>query len=149
MARAYDDDLRRKLLLAYDRGDDGLLTIAQRFAVSYGWAQKVVRQRRLTGQAERVRHRPGPRGRMTDEVASYLREQVTRKPDMTLVQLKQTLLADRGVQFSVGRLWKLLRVLDLPLKRTRVAATPKTSRKLSGSFGAVATAAPAEHGAHL
>ncbi|MCL2659503.1 MAG: hypothetical protein FWD64_03175 [Acidobacteriaceae bacterium] len=149
MARAYDDDLRRKLLLAYDRGDDGLLTIAQRFAVSYGWAQKVVRQRRLTGQAERVRHKPGPRGRMTDEVASYLREQVTRNPDLTLTQLRQALLADQGVQFSVGRLWKLLRVLYLPLKRTRVAAVPKTSRKLPGSLGTVTTTASTEHGAHM
>ena len=76
MARAYDDDLRRKFLAAQERGEAGLRKLAARFGVSYGWAQKVLRQKRRTGQAERVRHRPGPRSRMTPEIADYIRVQV-------------------------------------------------------------------------
>ena len=128
MARAYDDDLRRKFLAAHDRGEASQRTLAARFGVSYGWAQKVLRQRRLTGQAERVRHRPGPRSRMTGEIAAYLRQQVAGQADLTLAELQRRLLSERAVRFSIGRLWQLLRDLDLRLKKSRStppSATPK------------------------
>jgi len=128
MARAFDDDLRRKFLAAYDRGTDGLKTVALYFGVSHGWARKVAGQRRKTGQAERVRHRPGPASRMTAEIAAYLQAQVARQPDLTLAELQRLLLADRQVRFSIGRLWALLRALDLRLKKSRStlpSATPK------------------------
>jgi transposase len=128
MARAYDDDLRRKFLAAHDRGEAGQRTLAARFGVSYGWAQKVLRQRRLTGQAERVRHRPGPQSRMTDEVAAYMRAQVASQADLTLAELQQRLMAERAVRFSIGRLWKLLRLLDLRLKKSR-STPPSATRK--------------------
>lgn len=128
MARAFDDDLRRKFLGAYDRGLDGLKTVALYFGVSHGWARKVVSQRRRTGQAERVRHRPGPKSRMTPEVAAYLQAQIARQPDLTLAELQRLLLTDRQVRVSIGRLWALLRTLDLRLKKSRSmqsSATPK------------------------
>ncbi len=134
MARAYEDDLRRKLLAARGRGDAGLKRLAARFGVSYSWAQKVVRQSKQSGQPERVRHRPGPRGRMTDEVALYLRAQVAQKSDLTLAELQAKLIVEQGVRFSIGRLWSLLRVLDLRLKKSR--STPASgTRKPTASAG--------------
>lgn len=56
MARAYKYDLHRKLLEARARRDAGLKKLAARFGVSHSWAQKVVRQSRQTGRAERVRY---------------------------------------------------------------------------------------------
>lgn len=135
MARAYEDDLRRKLLAARARGDAGLKRLAAQFGVSYSWAQKVVRQSKLSGQAERVRHRPGPRGRMSAEVALYLREQVAGKSDLTLAELRQKLQQEQGVRFSIGRLWSLLRLLDLRLKKSRSMQASAT-RKPTASAGA-------------
>jgi transposase len=131
MARAYEDDLRRKLLAARARGDAGLKKLAVRFGVSHSWAQKVLRQSKQTGQAERVRHRPGPRSRMSDEIASYMRQQVRERPDLTLAELQQRLLLEKSLRFSIGRLWTLLRKLDLRLKKshsTRLSATPKPTK---------------------
>jgi transposase len=128
MARAYDDDLRRKLLAARAGGDAGLKKLALRFGVSHSWAQKVLRQSKLTGQAERVRHRPGPRSRMSDEIAAYLRRQVAERADLTLSELQQRLMSEKGVRFSIGRLWTLLGKLGLRLKKSRSMppnATPK------------------------
>ena len=128
MVRAFDDDLRRKFLSAYDRGTDGLKTVALYFGVSHGWARKVVGQRRLTGQAERVRHRPGPASRVTPEVAAYIEAQVAQQADLTLTELQHLLLAERQVKLSIGRLWAVLRTLDLRLKKSRFtppSATPK------------------------
>lgn len=128
MARAYEDDLRRKLLAARARGDAGLKRLAARFGVSYSWAQKVVRQSKQTGQAERVRHRPGPRGRMSAEVALYLREQVAGKSDLTLAELQQKLAQEQGIRFSIGRLWSLLRVLNLRLKKSHFTPASATAK---------------------
>lgn len=128
MARAYEDDLRRKLLEARSRGDAGLKKLALRFGVSHSWAQKVVRQSKLTGQAERVRHRPGPRSRMSDEVAAYMRQQVAQRADLTLSELQQRLMSEKGVRFSIGRLWQLLRQLGLRLKKSR-STPPNATRK--------------------
>ena len=128
MARAYEDDLRRKLLAARARGDAGLKKLAFRFGVSHSWAQKVVRQSKQTGQAERVRHRPGRPSRMSDEIASYMRAQVAERTDLTLAELQQRLLLDKSVRFSIGRLWTLLRVLGLRLKKSRSTPGSATLR---------------------
>ncbi len=128
MARAFDDDLRRKFLAAYDRGTGGLKTVALYFGVSHGWARKIVGQRRRTGQAERVRHRPGPASRITPEIAAYIEAQVIRQADLTLAELQRLLLVERQMKVSIGRLWAVLRTLDLRLKKSRSTppnATPK------------------------
>ena len=131
MARAYEDDLRRKLLAARSRGDAGLKKLAVRFGVSHSWAQKVLRQSKLTGQAERVRHRPGPRSRMNDEIAAYMRQQVAGRPDLTLAELQQRLMSEKNIRFSIGRLWTLLQKLGLRLKKshsTHLNGTPKPTK---------------------
>jgi len=43
MARAYGGDLRRKLLSAYDEGEETLAELADRFRVSLGWAKRFLR----------------------------------------------------------------------------------------------------------
>jgi transposase len=91
----------------------------------------VLRQSKLTGQAERVRHRPGPRSRMNDEIASYMRQQVGGRPDLTLAELQQRLMSDKNIRFSIGRLWTLLRKLGLRLKKSRstpLNGTPKPTK---------------------
>ena len=70
MAKAYGDDRRRKFLLAYDRGEDTLEELADRFLVSVGWAKKISAQRNRNGQAERVAHQPGRKWRAGAEARS-------------------------------------------------------------------------------
>jgi transposase len=54
-ARAYSDDLRGKILRAYERGRLGLEGVAEQFGVSYGYAKKIRRQQLQSGQVERPR----------------------------------------------------------------------------------------------
>lgn len=81
MERAYEDDLRRKLLAARTRGEVELNKLAVRFKVSYSWAQKLcVRVSRPGRPSEYV---TGPLGRMSAEVALYIRAQVKQVlPDL-------------------------------------------------------------------
>jgi transposase len=54
MARAYSDDLRRKFLVAYDRGVESLQQLSERFEVSLAYAKKIRQQLLRTGKMERV-----------------------------------------------------------------------------------------------
>ncbi|MGH9598624.1 MAG: hypothetical protein ACRD27_02070 [Terracidiphilus sp.] len=73
MARSYDNDLRRKYLAAYDRGEGTLGELAQRFGVSQGWGWKISAARKRSGQADRVVGRQGRRSRVTGEVQEQIR----------------------------------------------------------------------------
>src|ERR1019366_2083771 len=63
MARPYSDDLRQKLLEAYDQGQGSLAELAEQFCVSLGWAWKISSARKRTGRTERASYRPGPKRR--------------------------------------------------------------------------------------
>lgn len=129
MAKAYSDDLRRKLLEAHDRGEGSLPELARRFVVSVPWAWKISSQRRRTGQMERVEQRHGSPSRATTEAEARLRRLLREQPDRTLVELQQGLWEAEGVQFSIQHLWRLLRRMGLPLKKSRSAPRSKTRRK--------------------
>jgi transposase-like protein len=55
MARAYSDDLRRKLLEAHEKGQGTLEELARQFGVSVGYAKKISAARRRSGRMERFR----------------------------------------------------------------------------------------------
>lgn len=134
MAKAYSDDLRRKLLEAHDRGEGSLAQLAKRFGVSVPWAWKISRQRRRTGQMERVEQRHGPHSRMTATVQATLRGLVRQQPDATLVELQQGLWRSERVRVSFQHLWRVLQKMGLRLKKSR--STPKSkTRSQSKSVG--------------
>jgi transposase len=118
MAKAYGDDLRRKFLLAYDRGEETLEELAERFLVSVGWAKKISAQRNRSGQAERLPHHPGRKLRAGAEVQRQVMDWVASQSDLTLVQLQTKLHSEAGVSLSLGRIWHLLKRLGLRLKKS-------------------------------
>jgi transposase len=128
MAKAYSDDLRRKLLEAHDRGEGSLAELARRFGVSVPWAWKISRQRRRTGRMERVEHRHGPHSRMTAAVQASLRGLVRRQPDVTLVELQQGLWESERIRVSFQHLWRVLQKMGLRLKKSH--STPKNKTRL-------------------
>src|SRR3990167_11549353 len=95
MAKPYSNDLRRKLLEAYDRGEGSLRELADRFGVSSPWAWKISSQRRRTGQMERVEQRHGPRSKVTGAVGEQLGSWIGEQPDLTLQELQQRLWKTR------------------------------------------------------
>jgi len=134
MAKAYSDDLRRKLLQAHDRGEGSLRALAKRFGVSVPWAWKISRQRRRTGQMERREQRHGPRSRITAAVQASIRGLVRQQPDATLLELQQRLWAREQLPVSLQHLWRVLQRMGLRLKKNR--STPKSKiRSRSNSGG--------------
>jgi transposase len=124
MARPYSDDLRQKLLEAYDQGQGSLVELAERFGVSRGWAWKISSARKRTGRMERARYRPGPKPRIDEPVlAGLLRDQA----DATLIELQAKLEKKSGLRVSTQHLWRVLKRMGFRLKKSH--STPRNGTR--------------------
>ena len=132
MAKAYSNDLRRKLLEAYDRGEGSLRELAERFGVSSPYAWKISAQRKRTGQVERVEQRHGPESKVTRAVEQQVRTWVRQQPDLTLVEIQERLWETARLALSVARVWQVLRRMQLRLKKSHFTPRNKTPRRISG-----------------
>lgn len=118
MPRAYSDDLRCKLLQAYERAEVGLEQLADQFGVSYGFTKKIRRQQLQSGHMERPpQSRHGPVSRVTAQVEQQLRVELHDQPDLTLAELGQRLDETMHVRLSKSRLWVELQRLGLRRKK--------------------------------
>ena len=54
MREAFSDDLRRRILGAYERGEGTQRELADRFRVGYEYVRKIRKQQLRNGQMERV-----------------------------------------------------------------------------------------------
>ena len=131
MARAYSDDLRRKFAEAYERGDGSLSMLAARFGVSVGWAEKLRRTQRQTGEIERpVSAKRGPQSKITDELREQIRGWIRAKPDSTLIEIQLQLWEQHRIEISLSRLWTVLKEMKLTLKKSH-SMPPNRIRKQS------------------
>ena len=129
MARAYSDDLRRKLLEAHEQGEGSLAELAKRFRVSEGWAFKISAARLRTGKTERPSGaRRGRKSRITGEVIEYLRKRVQEQPDRTLIELQEDLREHRHVEIGITWLWMVLKQIGLRLKKSHSVPLSRTAR---------------------
>jgi len=131
MGKPLGNDLRRKLLLAFDQGEGSLQELADRFLVSVGWAKKISAARNRTGQAERVPHHPGRKPRLSPEQKQLLVTWLSVHPDLTLAELQAKLQSEQGITMGLPRIWRALRQLNVRLKKshsTLPSATPVPTR---------------------
>jgi transposase len=134
MGRAFSDDLRCRILEAYARGGVSLRLLAERYAVSFEYVRKIRKQQLRSGRLERVRQRRhGPERRVTAEVAGRIRDEVARRPDVTLDELGHWIADQAGVRLSRSLVWLTLTRLGLPMKKSR--STPSNAIPRSTSSG--------------
>jgi transposase len=137
MARAYDDDLRRKIFEAHGSGQGSFRKLAAVFGVSVGYVEKIFRQRQASGQPERVRYRPGPKSRLTPEVSARIARLIQMHPDLTIAELRERLAVEGGVKvsWSMARRWVLGLGLRLKKSRSKLwSGTPKPTAPVAGNF---------------
>ena len=140
MPKAYSDDLRCKLLEAYEAGRGTLQDLAEQFRVSWGYSKKIRQEQLRTGQKERVvQVQHGPVSCVTAMVQEQLRAAVRQQPDVTLAELQQRIKDSSGVGLSQSSVWRWLRRLGLRHKknaartRTRERGKLMAARKLVGT----------------
>src|SRR5271170_4882919 len=131
MAKAYDDDLRRKFLAALDRGEGPISALSGRFGVSVAWGWKISAARKRNGQAERVRHRPGRKRRVGAALEPQVLNWVQEQADLTLAELQAKLQQEAQISLCLSAVWRLVRRLGLRLKKSR-STPPSGTRKTTG-----------------
>jgi transposase len=132
MAKAYSNDLRQKLLGAYDAGKGTLAELAAQFGVSVDWAYKISSARKRTGSMDRAaQSRHGPPSKVDRAQVAQL---LAAHPDLLLRELALELQAATGVQASVPQLCRVLRELGLRRKKSR--STPANGTRRKTGFGA-------------
>jgi len=120
MARPYSQDLRDRVLRAYDRGMS-TKQISETFNVSRAWARRVKQRRNETGETT---HRPmgGPGVTIVDR--AQLNSLVCKHPDATLAELRTML----GVKCALSTLCGALKQLGFSFKKKRSMRRSKTAR---------------------
>src|ERR1035438_8961626 len=130
MARAYSDDLRRKLLEAHAAGKGTLRELAERFGVSVPWAWNVSAAHRRSGAMERApqsRH-----GRPSRVDRTQVKALLKAKPDLVLRELCEELERTTGVAIGHTQMWRVVRELGLRLKKSRSTPASETPRRTGG-----------------
>ena len=126
-------DLRERVLRAVDGAEGTQAEVAERFAVSLRWVQKLLRLRRETGSAGPRAHGGGRPAKFLGSGLERLKRQVEQHPDLTL----QDLLDRCGVAASIMAVHRALVRLGFRRKKRRsgpVSRTARTSRR-SGRLG--------------
>ena len=130
MAIAYSNDLRCKLLEAYERNEGSLSELADRFCVSLGWAKKISSHKTRTGRMERdPGKRRGPASKVTAKIRQRLQEWISAQADLPLAELQLRLYERCKLEVSVSRLWTVLREMGMRLKKSRSTPPSKTPRR--------------------
>jgi len=133
MPRAYENDLRRKLLDAYGYEKGSQAELAQLFGVSLGWVEKVLRQYRQNGRAERIEPRHGPVSRIDEAAKRCLLEALQRRPDLTLAELQKTLADRQRVHLCIAQVWNVLKGMGVRLKKSHSTPRSGTAKPIAGA----------------
>ncbi len=120
MAGPYSQDLRDRVLAAYERGMQ-TAQIAELFAVSRAWSRRVRQRLRESGERQ-PRSMGGPRVVKIDE--ARLAELVALRPDATTRELRE-LLDVECCESSIGM---ALQRMGLSYKKKRSMPRSKTAR---------------------
>ena len=118
----YSNDLRRKLVEAWNTGPETQPELADLFGVSLGWVEKVLRRWRETGDTAALVFRHGPRSRLQPARVEKL---IQKHSDATLGEL------GRHLQVSAPTVGRWLRQLGLPRKKRH--CTPANATRLGCS----------------
>jgi transposase len=133
MPKAISNDLRCRILQAYEREAVSLRELANRFAVSFDYVRKIRKQQLRSGQMERVpQRRHGVERRVSEQLASQIRQQVEQQPDLTLEQLRSWVWQQAQVSLSRSLVWLTLRRLGLRLKKSPSMRSSATRKKTAG-----------------
>jgi transposase len=122
--KAYSNDLRRKVVAAYERGHRSQREIAELFSISPATVRNFVRRTRERGSPDALPRAGGAPARIDDRARSELRHLIASAPDATLEEARAR-LHEVGVRVGLSAVCRALSKLGLPRKKSR--STPQSA----------------------
>jgi len=116
--KAYSPDLCAKIARAYDEGEGSQRQLARRFRVSLAFIQKMRRRQRATGEPAATRHTGGRQPLLDSDSLALIARLIREQNDLTLQELCERVSDERGVRVSVPTMYRALRRLGLPHKKS-------------------------------
>lgn len=117
-------DLRERVIAACDAGQP-TKEVATSYRVSPAWVRRLKQHRRERGDII-PRNGGGSRGRKIDR--ALLTQLVQEKPDATLVELRDRLVALGGKKVTAWAICKVLQELKLTFKKSLSMPASRTGR---------------------
>jgi len=124
MPRPYSEDLRRKVVEAYDAKRGSQRELAAAFGVSLTFVQNLMKLRKQTQSITPRPHAGGQKPRFDEQGLARLREAVAQDPDATLDELCDVMAEKVDVRVCNQSMSRILRTLELPRKKNR--STPRS-----------------------
>ncbi len=124
--RPYSQDLREKIIRAL-AADGTQEEVADRFAVSLSFVEKLWRRWRTCGSCSALPH-AGGRRRSLQQHEAAIRAHVARQPDITLEELCERVTAAGAPPVCRAAMCTELQRLDLPRKKSRSTTASETLR---------------------
>ena len=127
--KAYSNDLRRKIVAAYERGRRSQREIADLFGVSPATVRNFVRRKRERGSPDQLPRGGGAPARIDDAARAALRQLIASSPDATLDEAREHLAREVGVSVGLPAVCRALSKLGLPRKKSRSTPLSATHRE--------------------
>lgn len=109
------EDLRERIVAAYEAGEGSYEVIAVRFRVGPTVVGKLVRQKQTLGTLKPLVHRRGRKPAVAGDMKEALREHLEKHPDATVLERREAL----GLKCSEKTLWQTLRKMGWRYKKSR------------------------------
>lgn len=119
-------DLRERILASYDHHEGTREEIAHRFRVSLGMVKKLLQQRRRTGDICPRHHYSGRKPMIVEIHRCQLRALLSRKPDLTLKELRLAV----ALPCTLPAIHYTLAKMGLTYKKRHSGPVSKTGRIL-------------------
>jgi len=124
-------DLRERILASYDQKEGTREEIAHRFRVSLGMVKKLLQRRRQGGDIGPRYHRCGLKPGKVAAQSQTFRQLLSRKPDLTLAELRRATSLD----CTLPAIHYVLEKMGLTYKKRRSGPANKTGPTSSGRAG--------------
>ncbi len=119
--KPYSIDFREKVVKAYERGDTSIRKLAARFEVSKAFVQRLLKQKKLTGEVRPQKQGGRMRSQM-HEYSTQLVQMVENYPDLTLGEYCEYWGETYGSWYSASTMCRALQKEQLTRKKRRYAA---------------------------
>jgi transposase len=117
--KPYSNDLRRKIVDAYESGDHTLEEVADLFGVSLASVKNFLRRKRETGSADALPHAGGQKPSLSDKARTTVSNAIRENNDLTLNEVRNLIKGRHRKEVSLPTISRLLQSLGLPRKKSR------------------------------
>lgn len=123
--KPYSNDLREKIISAYQNGEGSMRRLAKRFSVSLNFVWLLIERFRETGRVDPKPHGGGQQPVIAGKDVDTLHELVRAHPDATLAELQDRFRKGTGVGVSRSALARTLKRLGYTRKKKTLHATER------------------------